>query len=90
MIQRQEEVFPMAIPHPQLEEPERVKSEVSPEDTTSFYTPGVFDKRGPVIWVGIARSGLDQAPDGRILTAYKAAYPLLFRWTNHVALAGTK
>lgn len=25
MIQRQEEVFPMAIPHPQLEEPERVK-----------------------------------------------------------------
>lgn len=69
MIQRQEEVFPMAIPHPQLEEPERVKSEVSPEDTTSFYTPGEFDRHGPVTWVGIARSGLDQAADGRIFTA---------------------
>ena len=51
----------------------------SPEDTTSFYLPGVLDRRGPVIWVGVARSGLDQAPDGRILTAYKAAYPLLFQ-----------
>lgn len=68
------------------------KSEVSPEDkdTTSFYTQSEFDRRGPVIWVGIARSGLDQAADGRIFTAHRQRIHFYSRWTNDVALADTK